>query len=235
MNALNSCVWKCWRRCWLLVLLMGGCNPTTAETPSATPASDRPHAEAPAAEDGAKKGSGKPVDLPLELGRCNDALRKWNAAEGAQQQEQDALRKQFETRLQRIAPHLSALTPARGLPQEYAKLTLNQARKGFDAFRFKTPPGKANWDLDWELVARADSVDAWYIVPAEGAMQGFEQFTHWENHEEPGVELPQPNFRVKQQLEGGRLRPDAEYVIWFSGLGDQPVDLHIRLGVTEAR
>lgn len=123
-----------------------------------------------------------------------------------------------------LAPH-AAKTPGK-----FAKLTLNRHGKGFDAFRFRAPASDGKWDLEWEfLVPEARNFGGWYILAAEGELQGFMNFQSRRDYRVEGTELPAKNFAVLQSLPGGQLRGGKEYVIWFTFDDDQPLDFWIRL------
>lgn len=143
---------------------------------------------------------------------------------------------QFRAALQKIAPGLPAVVPVEGEPEKYTQRTLNARKKKLDALRFTTPPGKANWDLRWEfVVAEPFGFNSWYILPREGTMNGFRTFQSMRNHEEPGAGLPAVNRRVVQSLDGGALKPGADYVLWFAFEDEDAADFHVRIGLTPAK
>lgn len=178
------------------------------------------------------KADEKPkFDLPKELAEAREQLTKSEAG-GA-----DAAKAgtQFRAILQKIAPALAEVTPEKGEAKKYTKLTLNKDKATLDAFRFKTPDGKANWDMNWEFVTPPDTIGAWYILPREGTMTGFRRFNFFNNYQEKDANLPEKNQRIVQPLDGGVLKPGSEYVIWFTFEKAEPVEFHIRIGLTEAK
>lgn len=113
---------------------------------------------------------------------------------------------------------------------------MNAAGKKLDAIRFKTPVGKGNWDLNWEFVYPKDAgLKSWGIIAREGTVDGFKNFTNKTNFTEKGADLPKENKQVAQKLTGGKLKPEAEYLIWFAFDGDKPADVHVRMGLTPAK
>ena len=145
------------------------------------------------------------------------------------------LNQQFYAALQQMTPDLTSVTPHEGPAKGYTKFTMNAAKTKLDAFKFKTPAGKTNWNLDWEFVLpQKATFSNWYILPREGTMVGFKTFTPSTNYEEKGTDLPQPNKRFVQPLHGGILQPDSEYIIWFSFRDETPSDVFVRLGLTPA-
>jgi hypothetical protein len=134
---------------------------------------------------------------------------------------------------QRGAADLRQITPERGEPRTYTKLTLNAAGTRLDGFRFQTPEGKTDWDLHCEFVAPGAVIDTWGIAAREGEMPGFWFFRAWWDYQEGGAELPPQNRRIVPLLGAERLKPQREYVVWFTFPQNEPVDVHIRLGLTE--
>ncbi len=171
------------------------------------------------------------IDLPKELASAFEAFEK--SQDGGA--EANKARAEFHKILQKAAPALPEVAPEKGEAKKYTKLTLNKEGKRVGAFRFKTPEGKANWDMIWEFVVPPASFDSWYILPREGAMaSGFRTFDRGADYQEKGANLPEKNFRVIQPLTGGVLRPGTEYIIWFTFPKTDAVDFHVRVGLTEA-
>ena len=144
---------------------------------------------------------------------------------------------EFVTTLQGVGGEFTELTPEEAArPKAFHKLTLNADGKAVDAFRFKTPAGKANWDLNWEFVYPTDAgLKGWGIIAREGTVDGFKNFATKANVAEKGTDLPKENKQVSQKLTGGKLKPETEYLIWFTFAGDKPADLHVRLALTPAK
>lgn len=185
---------------------------------------------------GIDEAPSRKAKLYEQLGETYKVYQKWQATdENSQPEEFNKLRMQFQSGLQKIAGDLASITPEQGAPKKYKKLTMNAGKKSLDAFRFKTPAGKTNWDLDWEFVTPVETVGGWYIVPREGTMEGFKFFRRAENHQEKGVDLPKENLRFVQSLPDGILQPASEYIIWFVFKKNEPTDLFIRMGLTETK
>ena len=67
-------------------------------------------------------------------------------------------------------------------------------------------------------------------------MSGFKVFNRQVNHEEAGVDLPKENIRVIQPLHEGVLKPNQEYIIWFSFAEEmKPTEFFIRLALNETK
>lgn len=143
----------------------------------------------------------------------------------------------FVTTLQGVAGEFAEVKPEEATkPKAFEKVTLNADGQKLDAIRFKTPAGKANFDLNWEFVYPKDGgVKGWNIIAREGTVDGFKTFSSKANFAEKGVDLPKENKQVTQKLTGGKLKPETEYVIWFTFDGDKPADVHVRLALTPAK
>jgi hypothetical protein len=143
----------------------------------------------------------------------------------------------FVTTLQGVGGQFQEFTPEEAAkPKTFEKVTLNADGQKLDAIRFKVPAGKANFDLNWEFVYPKESgLKSWGIIAREGAVDGFKTFASKANFTEKGVDLPKENKQVSQKLAGGKLTPEAEYLIWFAFDGDKPADVHIRMGLTPAK
>jgi hypothetical protein len=143
----------------------------------------------------------------------------------------------FVTTLQGVAGQFHECTPEEAAkPKTFQKVTLNADGQKLDAIRFKTPAGKANFDLNWEFVSPKDGgVKGWNIIAREGEVDGFKTFATKANFSEKGVDLPKENKQFTQKLAGGKLKPETEYVIWFTFDTDKPADVHIRLALTPVK
>jgi hypothetical protein len=139
----------------------------------------------------------------------------------------------FVTTLQGVAGQFSEVTPEEAAkPKTFQKATLNADGQKLDAIRFKVPAGKSNFDLNWEFVYPKDAgLKGWGIIARDGTVDGFKTFATKANFNEKGADLPKENKQVSQKLTGGKLKPEAEYVIWFSFDTDKPADVHIRMGL----
>ena len=145
----------------------------------------------------------------------------------------EALQVAFEKVLQTSYLKFPSLKPAQ--PKElyvFKKLTLNAHGGRFEAIRFKVPAGPDTWDMAWEFVIPKHSqMQSWQILPASGQMRGFTNFWRGENFSETGADLPTENLIFQQRLLGGKLKGDAEYLIWFCFADDTPLDFYIRMRV----
>lgn len=106
---------------------------------------------------------------------------------------------------------------------------INQTGIQFDAFRFRSP-FKRSADMWWAIVT-PDSVGRWYILPAQGKMRGFRSLSSIRNFRAPGVKLPAKNLTVIQKLEGGRIEPGQDYIVWFARNRDDLAEFHIALNL----
>ena len=106
-------------------------------------------------------------------------------------------------------------------PSPFTRVALNARGLGFDGLRFKAPADQGRRDMKWEFVMpavdneRGRAMKFWYITPLAGEMSGFTGYERGKDEPIEGVDLPR-KYRVIQGLEGGQIRPGAEYLIWFS-------------------
>jgi hypothetical protein len=178
------------------------------------------------------KGAGERPKLdPKDLADAYEGLMK--SREGGPDAAKHS--EQFRAALRKAAPALPIVEAVKGEPKTYAKLVMNQHKKQLDAFTFKTPPGKENWDMNWEFVLPPGALKSWYILPKEGTMSGFRTFNTQNDYQEKGANLPEKNRRYIQPLDGGHLKPNTEYIIWFTFAKEEPFDMHVRIGVTEPK
>lgn len=91
--------------------------------------------------------------------------------------------------------------------------------QAFDAIRFRAPD-RPNHDLVWAFVAPKAWLH-WYILPVEGSMQGFRNWLD-ADRAYAGLELGADDALVLQTLSADRLKPGAEYLIWFSRQKHEP-------------
>jgi hypothetical protein len=170
------------------------------------------------------------VDSAAELEKAHALLVKsQNDPDGSK------ARAEFHAVLQKLAGSLPEVPAEKDFAKKYTKVTLNKEGKRLGAFRFKTPEAKGNWDMDWEFVIPQGALQQWYILPREGTMaSGFRTLKSEKDYQEKGTALPEKNLRVLQPLTGGLLKPGQEYIIWFTFAKDDPVEMHVRIGVSEA-
>jgi hypothetical protein len=129
---------------------------------------------------------------------------------------------------------LPEIVPEKGMPTRYTKVTLNGRKDSFDGLRFTTPDGDRVWNLDWEFVAPYGAVKDWDILLWSWGGVAFGCPRRWLDYQEEGADLPKRNLRVVQSLHDGRLQSATEYLIWFTFHNAEPVEMHVRLGLTEA-
>ncbi|HSI32937.1 MAG: hypothetical protein ACAI43_06595 [Phycisphaerae bacterium] len=111
----------------------------------------------------------------------------------------------------------------------FKKLTLNSAGKRIDVIRFRTPAGKAA-DLSWAFAFPPDSVDVWYILPAQGEMNGFTNFHKIKvDSVNKKYELPATHNVIAQRLPAANLKSDTDYLLWFTFKDDKPHDVHVAI------
>lgn len=183
---------------------------------------------------GGVRGDDPPKKADRTAG-LEEVYKHFRASQDGAGEDATKAREKFREALQKLAPQLPSVTPEKEAPKTYTKVPLNSAKKSFDAFRFKAPDGKTNWDMSWEFVVPTGAIRSWYILPAEGTMEGFRTFQPTKDYEEKGVDLPKENLRVVQPLTGGHLKPGKEYIIWFEFEKNEPADFHIRIGLTEPK
>jgi hypothetical protein len=141
---------------------------------------------------------------------------------------------EHERAARRVAADLPEIVPERGEPTAYARLTLNARRKRLDGYRFRTPQGQTGWKLHCDFVAPRAAIEDWGIAPSEGEWGGFWFFRTWWDYQEEGTDLPRKNRRVVPLLGKQCLKPETRYVVWFVFPHDEPVDVHVRVGLTKA-
>jgi WD40 repeat protein/Leucine-rich repeat (LRR) protein/DNA-directed RNA polymerase subunit RPC12/RpoP len=120
-------------------------------------------------------------------------------------------------------------------PSSFARVMLNGRGLGFDGIRFKAPADWGRRDMKWEFVMpavdneRGRAMKSWYITPLAGQMYGFTGYERGKDEPIEGIDLPR-KYRVIQGLEGGQIRPGAEYLIWFSfEAGTSEVPTYVKL------
>lgn len=175
-------------------------------------------------------------DLHERLAEGHKHFAEWQSGAGGDAAKAAEAQKKFRETLQQVASQLQFVSADVGVAKKYTKLTLNTGTKPLDAFVFKTPKGEKNFDLDWEFVTGPGGFRSWYILAREGTMEGFRTFRRQPNYAEEGADLPKENIRYVQPLHGGILKPNQEYIIWFSFAEElKPTDFFIRLALNEAK
>ena len=97
------------------------------------------------------------------------------------------------------------------------------------AFRFTTPD--AVGQLVWAFLAEGLGLKAWYIVPASGQMKGFTSYvTH---HLPKDVENlgSEGDAFILQRLPGPNLKPNTDYIMWFSLEAEHKAEVLLSLNV----
>ena len=136
------------------------------------------------------------------------------------------------TQIQADADHYQRIPISQifGRPEfQQVRLNTGGRRAGslyYDAIRISTPPGQLQ-DLVWvAMFAGLESCHAWQITPVTGTMRvGFED---WYHGSRAGYRnLPDESRRdiTLQYLDGKKLRPNTDYLIWFTFDNDQPAEL----------
>lgn len=140
---------------------------------------------------------------------------------------------QFPGVLQSVAGAFQAVevntTPGQA---RWQQVTLNRLGKKVDAVRFRTPAVDAKGklaDMSWVFAFPKDSVQVWYICPVEGQMQGFQNFFKLKPGGLKDTPVPADHGVVAQRLAANRLKPDTEYLLWFTFASDRPADVHVAI------
>ena len=150
-----------------------------------------------------------------------------------------AMRKQlhdrgFEEIIQSVAPRFPLVTVATEPGQcTWNKVTLNRLGKQVDAFRFRTPKGKAR-DMLWCFLCN-DLRYEWYIIPLSGQMTGFRR--NWYYKPEPilGSRVPKGiKDLVLQSLDAASFQPDTEYLVWMEFRHAKPMPTYLAINFLPA-
>jgi hypothetical protein len=106
----------------------------------------------------------------------------------------------------------------------------------FDGFSFRTPENDTL--LFWAFRGRGDdpaSPRGWYILPAEGEMDGFRFFRSVALDRDVPEVGKKGDHIVTQSLADVPLKPNSVYVIWFAFANDMPWDAAISLNLYDSR
>jgi hypothetical protein len=146
----------------------------------------------------------------------------------------------FREQLQAAAPSFPRFpsTDAPG-PDGFRTLPLNRqpvriSDGYYDGFRFTVPRGAAV-DLVWAFQHAAGlHFNSWYIMPMKGSLKtGFEDWHHGCVENPRAGEDFSPDLCL-QFLDGRKLRPGAEYFIWFHFPNPEPVEIKAQLAFPAA-
>jgi hypothetical protein len=107
---------------------------------------------------------------------------------------------------------------------------LNKFGAAIDAVRFHTPADGTR-ELHWAFILGDDRLDSWYIVRADGEMQGFDNYFEYEPQTVVGVHVPGDAQFIAQDLPAARLVPDKDYILWFRFNGDRPAKTTIAVSL----
>ena len=130
-----------------------------------------------------------------------------------------------------VVEELPAVTPHTGKqPPKWHRLKVNRDGSQFAVVKFQSPL-KKDADLEWAFIA--PGMTNWYIMPLEGTMKGFKNFTRMQNIRVKGAQLPENQTMTFQRLTGGELKPGREYLLWFRYKTAKPADLQLCLHLSE--
>ena len=133
--------------------------------------------------------------------------------------------------VQLLAPEFQTIETTSKLNTcKIAKITFNRHGGGLDGLRFTTPAGNGI-HLAWLFASPKDLKDFnEYILPVQGTMEGF---NHLFETKQKFADVPWPDdYRVNvQSLEGRKLQPNTEYIIWFALPDDRPVDFYVAMNL----
>jgi serine/threonine protein kinase len=146
------------------------------------------------------------------------------------------LRAALQTRARASFQPFPVGTPSE--PGVFHKLALNRdpmpiGDHSYDGFRFTVPRGEAV-DLVWAFKsAPGMHFLGWYILPMEGSLKtGFEDWHHG-CLPHPPTDGPDAELCL-QFLNGKKLRPGAEYFIWFQFPNAEPLEIEALLAFPKA-
>jgi WD40 repeat protein len=141
----------------------------------------------------------------------------------------------FQALRQAIGPVVAQLpdvTPHTGKqPAKWHRLTVNRDGSRFAVVKFQSPL-KKDADMEWAFIT--PHMTNWYILPLEGTMKGFKNFSRVQNIRVKGAQLPEKQTMTFQRLTGGELKPGREYLLWFRYNTTERVDLQLCLHLSEA-
>lgn len=116
-------------------------------------------------------------------------------------------------------------------PLPLTRVELSSLPTGVNAFRFKAPEEASTYEMQW-VFAVPHVHFGWYIIPAEGEMEGFSNF-YPRTDTDLGIEgLPAHNYFIQQSLRGGKIKGGQEYIVWFSFPKDQDFNAWVWVDLT---
>src|SRR5262249_35729825 len=111
-------------------------------------------------------------------------------------------------------------------------IALNSKQTQMDAFKFRSPL-QIPADMHW-VFAVTENVSSWYIVPAQGAMSGFNSYEMDWNLDLEGAALPPATTATFQSLPGGRVLPGQEYILWTVPTRNRPYEMKVAIRLSPA-
>jgi hypothetical protein len=122
-------------------------------------------------------------------------------------------------------PELKAQTHPSGELQRHAMNTIKVGDRYYGALRLKAP--RQAGDLVWAVLEQTNALARdWQILPRQGRLKvGFEDWYHGT----PESGRSELNGLRVQFLTSKKLRPEAEYLIWFSFDKTGPVEIQALL------
>ena len=139
-------------------------------------------------------------------------------------------RPNFAAALQSVADRFPEAKVSEGFGKGvWNKAALNTFGRGIDCVRFRTP--KQPMDMRWAFLYTPRRIESWYIMPREGQMgQGFTEFHPYPAHHVGGIGRPGDAEGIFQDLPAALLKPDTEYLLWFTFPDRHP--LYLRYLIT---
>jgi hypothetical protein len=138
--------------------------------------------------------------------------------------------RKFAATITRVRSGFAEIPVSRdGETPRWTRVRLNALGAHFDAIRF-TNPFDYRADLIWVFALSKEGEMRWDIVGQDGRPErSFRDFGAKENLKLPGLDLPDRNTVIFQQLDEGAIAPGREYYVWFTFAQRNPVDMYVRL------
>jgi formylglycine-generating enzyme required for sulfatase activity/tRNA A-37 threonylcarbamoyl transferase component Bud32 len=109
-------------------------------------------------------------------------------------------------------PRLNLSTKADEVVWNHTRIEPTPAR--FVAYAFTSPLDEPG-DLYWFFSCHDNPLN-WFIVPAEGTMQGFTGFDRLVHPHYQDPKVPIHDYGYCQSLTGGHILPGKDYILWFA-------------------